>query len=185
MLASLAATLSTSSNSVLHLLALADHVREAVLPSQSILELLMLGALVDAVDGLSQHVDQTVLRHRASRERRRRPPRPASTARVIVPWPPTTITSGSGSICLSRRSSSMPSMSGRDRSVSTTSGRHCLKTSAPSASRPAPRARRSVRLRRRSEASRSSTALLVDREHSAAASVRKWVRRNQQNPSGG
>ena len=65
MLASLAATLSTSSNSVHHRRALTDHARKAVLPSQSILELLMFDALVDAADSLSQQVDQTVFRYRA------------------------------------------------------------------------------------------------------------------------
>ena len=87
---------------------------------------------------------------------------------------------GSGSNCLSRRNNSMPSMSGRNRSVKTTSGRHCLKTSAP---------RRPVRARRaRRSRSASVTILKPARSCGLCSSiastrrrrlVRKWVRRNQ------
>jgi hypothetical protein len=46
---------------ILHLLALADDVRKAVLAADLLLELLVLGALLRAIDGLPDHVHQAVL----------------------------------------------------------------------------------------------------------------------------
>ncbi len=53
---------------VLHLLALADDVGEAVLPAYLLLELLVLGPLLRPVEGLADHVDQAVLADRLLEE---------------------------------------------------------------------------------------------------------------------
>ena len=53
---------------ILHLLALADDVREAVLPANLFLELLVLGPLLRPLDRLADHVDQAVLADRLLEE---------------------------------------------------------------------------------------------------------------------
>ena len=56
--------------------------------------------------------------------KKKAPAWPASSARLMVPWPLITMTSGEGSSAFILRSSSMPSVSGSSRSRSTTAGRH-------------------------------------------------------------
>ena len=116
---------------LVHLLALADDVAEAELVLDLLLEQQVLAEQVAPLDGPLEHREQRVGVDRLLDEARSAPAFIASTAFGTLPWPVTTMTSVSACVCLKRRSSSSPSMSGSIMSVTTTSGFQVLKISSP------------------------------------------------------